>query len=96
MNDANEANKVHSSTLRNGVNYSLYAVEGFAGRAELALKIEGKVLFVMTIDTRRTGNIVCKPTQSRELLIKRSQEGQEEPEVEEMDLSDVVPSPDDI
>jgi len=66
-----DAGSVHKGVIGNNVNYELFALEGFSGMSEIALKIEGQLVYVVTLEPRRTGNVVCKPSHSREILIKR-------------------------
>jgi len=64
--------KVYEGKLNNDIHYEIYISEGFSGNSEIALKVENKVVSVTTIEIRkRTGNIICRPANIKNVLIKR-------------------------
>lgn len=82
-----EGTKVFEGLLENDVEYELHVSQSFAGRPEIALKIAGEVVSVIVVEIKRSGNISCKPANSRSVLIKRSL-------IEESDST--IPSMDDV
>jgi len=61
--------KVFENTMPNGVKYEVHEVRGFSDRVELAIKVGGEVASILEIETKRTGNIVCKPAKARRVFI---------------------------
>jgi len=83
-----EETKVFEGLLENDVNYELHVSQSFAGRPEIALIIAGEVVSVTVVEIKRSGNISCKPANSRTILIKRN--------LEEEDDEPVIPSLNDV
>ena len=83
-----EDTKVFDATLKNGIRYEIHESVGFSGRSEIALKVEGRVIFVLDTEVKRTGNIICKPLSSKFLRIKKDPEPVD-PEPS-LDLDDVL------
>jgi len=61
--------KVCEGKLDNGLSYEIHIFEGFSGKAEVALKIENKVVSVISVEIKqRSGNIVCQPFAKRTVI----------------------------
>jgi len=92
---SSDAGIVHEGIIGNNVKYQLFALEGFSGMSEIALKIEGQLIYVVTLEPKRTGNVVCKPSLAREILVKRSASVnlEEIKDPDTIDLSDVAGFP---
>jgi hypothetical protein len=80
--------KVFSGSVACGVSYELHQMDTFSNQTEIAMKVEGQVVAVVTIDKKRNGTIEVKPDHVRKVVIK--------PKVEVKNLSDKKPSVDDI
>jgi len=88
----NEVEIVHEGVIGNKVRYQILALESFSGISEIAIKIEGELSSVVTIEPKRTGKIVCKPSLANKVIIKKG-EGINLEEIKEpdpIDMSDVV------
>lgn len=62
--------KVFSATLINGIQYEIHEAVGFSGRAELAILVQGEVIGVFDIETKRNGTIEIKPVRTKSMHIK--------------------------
>lgn len=80
--------KVFAATLSNGIKYEIHESKGFSGRSEIALMVEGEVAFVLDTEVKRTGNIICKPLQSKFIRIKKEPDTPEQELT--LNLSDIV------
>jgi len=85
-----EETKVFESELEGGIQYEVHVSQGFSGRSEIALKVEGEVISVVSAEVKRSGNIFCRTTKSKAGIIKK--ERQDISGTSPLSLSDVMSS----
>lgn len=62
--------KVFESTMTNGIRYEVHEAQGFSDLSEIAIKVEGEVAVVLTIEKKRSGNLVVKPSHPKAIRVK--------------------------
>jgi len=77
-----EETKVFESELNGGIKYEIHVSEGFSGRSEIAIKVEGILVSALSAEVKRSGNIYCRPARLKTTLIKK----------EKIDISETTPS----
>lgn len=82
--------KVFSGTLGSGIPYEVHTLEGFSGHSEVALKVEGEIVSITSIELKRTGSIFCRPINPGKVVIKREFK---EKDVSAPNLDDVIHEP---
>ena len=82
-----EETKVFESELEGKIKYEIHVSKGFSGRSEIAIKIEGEVVTVISAEVKRSGNVYCRPARSKSTLIKKERV---EPDTSSLDLDDVI------
>lgn len=83
-----EETKVFESELNGGIKYEIHVSQGFSGRSEIAIKIEGEIVSVISAEVKRGGNIYCRPSKSNTKLIKKDCENPLRPV--NLNLDDVI------
>jgi hypothetical protein len=61
---------VFEKELPGGSKYEILESVGFSGHTELAIRVGGKIASILTIEQKRTGNLVCKPAEARRTFIE--------------------------
>ena len=77
-----EETKVFESELAGGIKFEVHVYQGFSSRSEIAIKIEGELISVISTEIKsRGGAIHCRHVKSRSANIKK----------EVIDISDKSP-----
>jgi len=74
--------------LEGGIKYEIHTSSGFSGRSEIAIIVEEKVVSVITVEVKRSGNVYCRPARLKTILIKKDKEELSGPS--SLDLDDVL------
>ena len=85
-----EETKVFERALPNGVMYEIFESHGFSNNTELAIKIGGKIVSILVIQQKRTGNLVCNSIQSKRTFVEVTRAPGETP-IKPLSLDDVAP-----
>lgn len=80
--------QVFNSKLESDINYELHVTNGFSGRSEVALMIEGEFVSITSIEKKRGGNIYCRPIDSKSTLIKKDKKEGES--IKDLNFDDVI------
>ena len=83
-----EETKVFESELEGGIKYEIHVSQGFSGRSEIAIKVEGEVVSVVSAEVKRSGNVYCRPAKTKTTLIKKDNEEPQGPS--DLSLDDVI------
>lgn len=65
-----QGTKVFESTMTNGIRYEVHEAQGFSDLSEIAIKVEGEVAVVLTIEKKRSGNLVVKPSHPKAIRVR--------------------------
>jgi len=66
-----EETKVFESELAGGIKYEIHVSKGFSSRSEIAIKVEGEIISVVSAEIKKGGNIHCRPTMTKPAVIKK-------------------------